>query len=129
RERGNDTALSLAPPHPCPLPNGEGVRAPVVEGGAGKGAACLPLPPGEGRGGRGEGAQNTECVRQPRDSMRYAFHLPAITLLFAVPALAAPTVQVFPDTVNLETSRDRQSVVVQLVQDDGITRDVTADAQ
>src|SRR2546426_110105 len=47
----------------------------------------------------------------------------------ATRVLAAPTLQVFPDSVNLETSRDYQSVVVQLVQDDGITRDVTADAQ
>src|SRR5688572_7182567 len=49
--------------------------------------------------------------------------------LLTVPALAAPTLTVFPDTINLETSRDHQSVVVQLTQDDGITRDVTAEAQ
>ena len=51
------------------------------------------------------------------------------TFFFAARALAAPTLQVFPDSVNLQTSRAYQSVVVQLVQDDGITRDVTADAQ
>jgi hypothetical protein len=49
-------------------------------------------------------------------------------LAWAAPASAAPTLQVFPDSVNLQTARDYQSVVVQLVQDDGITRDVTAEA-
>jgi hypothetical protein len=47
----------------------------------------------------------------------------------SLPALAAPTLKVFPDSIDLNTARDRQSVVVQLVQEDGITRDVTADAQ
>src|SRR5256885_16068625 len=40
----------------------------------------------------------------------------------------APPLKVFPDWIALNPARDRQSVVVQLVQDDGITRDVTADA-
>ena len=53
----------------------------------------------------------------------------ALLLLIGAPALAAPTLQVFPDAVNLETARDHQSLVVQLTQDDGITRDVTAEAQ
>jgi hypothetical protein len=54
-----------------------------------------------------------------------------LTMLAAVApsTIAAPTLKVFPDAVNLETSRDHQSLVVQLTQDDGITRDVTADAQ
>src|SRR5215213_7384675 len=58
---------------------------------------------------------------------RLVFALPLICL--AAPALAAPSLKVFPDTINLETSRDHQSVVVQLNQDDGVTRDVTAEAQ
>ena len=51
-----------------------------------------------------------------------------------VPA-AAPTVPtgskiaVYPPDINLETARDRQSFVVQLTQPDGITRDVTDQAQ
>ena len=48
----------------------------------------------------------------------------------AAPALAqAPTVAVYPPDVNLETARDRQSFVVQLTQPDGLTRDVSAEAQ
>jgi len=53
-----------------------------------------------------------------------------LMLLSGAPGvLAAPTLKVFPDAITLDTSRDRQSVVVQLTQDDGITRDVTAEAQ
>jgi hypothetical protein len=43
-------------------------------------------------------------------------------------AMAAATVRVFPPAVHLSTSRDRQSLVVQLVEPNGITRDVTAKA-
>jgi hypothetical protein len=60
--------------------------------------------------------------------MRY-LTLGLTLLVTASASMAAPTVQVFPDSVNLQTARDYQSVVVQLVQEDGITRDVTADAQ
>jgi hypothetical protein len=57
--------------------------------------------------------------------------------LFALCALCAvcgessfaQTVAVYPPDVNLETARDQQSFVVQLTQPDGITRDVTAQAQ
>ena len=49
--------------------------------------------------------------------------------LVAAPALAAPTLQVFPDSIHLETARDHQAVVVQLAQDDGVTRDVTSEVQ
>src|SRR5204863_8432579 len=57
--------------------------------------------------------------------------LAMLAILFGcvMSALAAPILKVFPDSIDLNTARDRQSVVVQLVQDDGITRDVTADAQ
>ena len=41
----------------------------------------------------------------------------------------AQVVAVYPPDINLETSRDRQSFIVQLTQADGITRDVTAQAQ
>src|SRR5262245_22839242 len=41
----------------------------------------------------------------------------------------AQTIAVYPPDINLETARDRQSFVVQLTQPDGITRDVTAQAQ
>ncbi|WP_439625453.1 DUF1549 and DUF1553 domain-containing protein [Gemmata sp.] len=41
----------------------------------------------------------------------------------------AQTVAVYPPDISLETARDRQSFVVQLTQPDGITRDVTAQAQ
>jgi len=61
--------------------------------------------------------------------MRYLLSSAAVLLTaVATSTYAAPTLQVFPDSVNLQTARDYQSVVVQLVQDDGITRDVTGDA-
>ena len=41
----------------------------------------------------------------------------------------AQQIAVYPPDINLETTRDRQSFVVQLTQPDGITRDVTAQAQ
>jgi len=45
-----------------------------------------------------------------------------------VPA-AGPKVAVYPPDINLETARDRQAFVVQLTQPDGITRDITEQAQ
>ncbi|MGL6095809.1 MAG: DUF1549 and DUF1553 domain-containing protein [Fimbriiglobus sp.] len=56
--------------------------------------------------------------------------LPLALLLapvFATPAVGQ-TIAVYPPDVNLETARDRQAVVVQLTQPDGITRDVTDQA-
>ncbi|MEZ5940544.1 MAG: DUF1549 domain-containing protein [Planctomycetaceae bacterium] len=58
-------------------------------------------------------------------------------LLTAVVALATTSsfaaeltqIQVFPPTVSLTTNRDRQSVVVQAVYADGVTRDVTAQVE
>ena len=44
-------------------------------------------------------------------------------------AARAQTVAVYPPDVNLETARDRQAFVVQLTQPDGLTRDVTEQAQ
>jgi hypothetical protein len=40
----------------------------------------------------------------------------------------AATLRVFPPAVHLSTARDRQSLVAQLVEADGITRDVTTQA-
>src|SRR5690349_20271716 len=49
--------------------------------------------------------------------------------LSGAPAFAAdtatPPFHVFPDSVNLSTSRDHQSLVVQVVRPDGVTLDVT----
>ncbi len=47
----------------------------------------------------------------------------------AVVAPAGPKVAVYPPDINLETSRDRQSFIVQLTQTDGITRDITEQSQ
>lgn len=55
-----------------------------------------------------------------------------VTLVLAGTAVAADPaltkVEVFPPEVNLATARDRQLVVVQATYDNGITRDVTAEA-
>ena len=47
----------------------------------------------------------------------------------AVAQQPAAPFQVFPGAVDLTTSRDTQTLVVQVVQPDGVTRDVTAEAQ
>ena len=55
-----------------------------------------------------------------------------VALLLAVTGGVAQTpakVAVYPPDVNLETARDRQSFVVQATYPDGLTRDVTAEAQ
>ncbi len=62
-----------------------------------------------------------------------------ITLVLLIATLVAPagfaqeaaieSVRVFPAAVNLTTAKDRQLVVVQAVYADGITRDVSKDAQ
>jgi hypothetical protein len=51
--------------------------------------------------------------------------------LFALagPAAAAPTLKVFPATIELRGRDDRQTVVAQVVDDAGTTRDVTATAK
>ena len=45
------------------------------------------------------------------------------------PEAAPSPLSVFPPDVNLGTSRDRQAFIVQLLEPDGITRDVTAEAK
>ncbi|MEO2091486.1 MAG: cell surface protein, partial [Gemmataceae bacterium] len=54
----------------------------------------------------------------------------ALLLAAAVGVAQTPAkVAVYPPDVNLETARDRQSFVVQATYPDGLTRDVTAEAQ
>lgn len=60
----------------------------------------------------------------------------ALLLVSSLPGQTAPgsaetvtAVSVYPPEVRLETSRDRQSVVVQATLEDGTTRDVTAEAR
>lgn len=43
-------------------------------------------------------------------------------------ATSQPGLHVYPSAIHLATARDRQSFVVQVVQPDGLTRDVTAEA-
>jgi hypothetical protein len=50
-------------------------------------------------------------------------------LAFAGSVHAAPVLKVFPSSVTLEGQDDRQSLVVQVVDDDGTTKDVTASAK
>ena len=59
--------------------------------------------------------------------------LPALLLSLALPAVAADApvaaVNVYPAEVKLTTQRDRQSLIVQAVFADGLTRDVTGEAK
>src|SRR6478735_3198705 len=61
--------------------------------------------------------------------MRFAYLTTLCVLCGLGGELRAQTIAVYPPDINLETARDRQSFVVQLTQPDGITRDVTAQAQ
>ena len=70
--------------------------------------------------------------------MKYTDTSRIIVAALMLAALAPPAVAadpapagfaVFPQQVNLDTARDSQSVVVQVTQPDGVTRDVTAEAQ
>ena len=67
--------------------------------------------------------------------MLMRFNRSAITALVLLSAGLASaqsplkSIEVFPPDVNLETSRDRQSFVVQAAYADGLTRDVTAEAK
>lgn len=67
----------------------------------------------------------------PRNSI-LTFALICAVMATCVPAAnAAPTLvqlNVYPSDVNLTTSKDRQLVVVQAVQSDGITRDISKEA-
>lgn len=55
--------------------------------------------------------------------------LPTLALLLVAGTAQAQKAAVYPPDVNLETSRDRQSFIVQLTQPDGLTRDITDTAQ
>jgi hypothetical protein len=61
--------------------------------------------------------------------MRFAYLLSLCALAGLGGELRAQKIALYPPDINLETARDRQSFVVQLTQPDGITRDVTAQAQ
>ena len=61
--------------------------------------------------------------------MRFAYLLSLATIGLVAATSRAQTIAVYPPDINLETARDRQSFVVQLTQPDGITRDITAQAQ
>lgn len=53
----------------------------------------------------------------------------ATTLAYSDEQPPEPTLAVYPDAIQLTTSRDRQSIVVQLTRPDGITQDITAVAK
>jgi hypothetical protein len=61
--------------------------------------------------------------------MRLAYLLSLAATGLVAATSGAQTVAVYPPDINLESARDYQSFVVQLTQPDGITRDVTAQAQ
>ena len=63
--------------------------------------------------------------------LRMLFTLCSLSLCGSFASAQAPlaSIEVFPPEVNLDTSRDRQSFVVQAAYADGITRDVTAEAK
>ncbi len=61
--------------------------------------------------------------------MRFAYPLAFCLLALFGRDAVAQQIAVYPPGINLETSLDRQSFVVQLTQPDGITRDVTTQAQ
>src|SRR5687768_16883416 len=52
----------------------------------------------------------------------------AVSRVAAEGAPAAAGFKVFPESINLNTSRHVQSLVLQFVQPDGVTRDVTSEA-
>src|SRR5687767_6880853 len=64
-------------------------------------------------------------------TLRFATLLTSTLAVGATAAAQSPLVElrVYPADVQLNTSRDRQSYVVQAAYEDGLTRDVTAEAQ
>jgi hypothetical protein len=66
--------------------------------------------------------------------MKHALTLALLALLATAGSAgnedaAPPDVKVYPAEIELSTSRDRQSFVVQLTQPDGVTRDITDEAK
>ena len=55
--------------------------------------------------------------------------LPAACVLLLAAAAPADELRVFPPAVSLSTDRDSQRVIVQRVADDGVTRDVSGEAE
>jgi hypothetical protein len=67
---------------------------------------------------------------QSPNACRLGLQLVALLLVVCTASAASLTeLRVFPDSVNLTTSGDRQGMVVQAVYADGVTRDVTRDAK
>jgi hypothetical protein len=76
---------------------------------------------------RHSGAGFTPAIR----SRLLSFSLPLLFSLSTLSAAAKPAltdVRVYPADINLRTSGDRQSIVVQATYADGVTRDVTAES-
>ena len=76
---------------------------------------------------RHSGAGFTPAIR----SLLLSFSLPLLFSLSTLSAAAKPAltdVRVYPADINLRTSGDRQSIVVQATYADGVTRDVTAES-
>src|SRR5688572_13631015 len=71
----------------------------------------------------------TETHRMRPANMRFRYCAVFCVLAAACGESSAQSIAVYPPDINLETARDRQSFVVQLTQPDGITRDVTEQAQ
>jgi hypothetical protein len=68
-------------------------------------------------------------VPRLRDSLRHLLIAATVVSTIALAAAAAPEkLLVFPAEIQLTTQRDRQSLIVQAVQPDGTTRDVTTQA-
>ena len=98
------------------------------------GPALASAPSRNDRGTRNGGPTNGEPTKPLRRCLRIAIGAAGLFAALAHPltAFAAkPTlteVKVFPADVNLKTRGDHQSIVVQAIYADGVTRDVTAQA-
>src|ERR1041385_6941253 len=83
---------------------------------------------------RAQRAQRKIAPSRPLRPWREAIGLVSFVVCCAWPMLVRakpPTpadVKVFPPEVNLKTQQDRQSIVVQAIYPDGVTRDVTTQA-
>ena len=60
---------------------------------------------------------------------RIALSLMSVVLFVAFARSEAPRLAVYPPTIQLDSQRDRQTFVVQLIEASGLTRDVTAQAK
>lgn len=69
------------------------------------------------------------CTTTPMFSRIVAVLLLSICFIGTARADAARQLRVFPDSITLHTARDYQSLVVQIIEPDGVTRDVTHEAK